>query len=77
MNPRAAIRLGLALQAPLGRHVQMIGDDTRTQDEYLQAQAASDRAGHLLRYLAQHLQDRHAAVLMCRAAGCPGYINFR
>jgi hypothetical protein len=77
MNTRNAVRLGKILRTRLGAHYRMASGDNYTSEAYQQARADSDEAERLLRYLAMHLADRHAAVVLCSAAGAPGYINFR
>lgn len=59
------------LRKDIGAHVQMIGM-TVAQDDYLQAQARSDRAQHLAQYLTDHLAnvDRFAFANLC---GIPAY----
>lgn len=77
MSPRTIVRMARPLHAVIGKHVQMIGDSNYTSDAYYEAQRHSDEAVSLAKYLIQHLENRHDAVLFARAVGMPGYINMR
>ena len=77
MNPRTAIRIAQTLSPRIGAHYRALSAPWPGADEYARLQRDSDEAERLLRYLVQHLADRHAADILARAAGCPGYINMR
>ena len=47
------------------------------QDTYYELRRDSEEAASLVKYLVQHLENRHDAVTFANAVGCPGYINMR
>ena len=77
MSPRTLIRMARPMKAVIGKHHQIIGDSSRTADEYYELQRQSDEAVSLAKYLIQHLVNRHDAVVFASAVGMPGYINLR
>jgi hypothetical protein len=76
MTPKAILRMAKPFKATIGAHVPMIGRQVDS-DVYQRALADSDMAVQRAKYLIQHLQNRHDAVLFARAVGMPGYINMR
>jgi hypothetical protein len=77
MNIRTIASIARPLRKSIGAHHRMIGTLGWTHDEYMEAQRLSDEAVLLAKYLIQHLDDRHAAVMFASAVGMPGYINMR
>jgi hypothetical protein len=77
MNIRTAISIAKELRPAIGGHVHMIGDSNRTHQEYEEAQSAHFEAVAQAKYLICNLADRHAANVLARALGMPGYINMR
>jgi len=72
MTPKAILRMAKPFKSTIGAHMRLpCGDD------YQRALADSDVAVQRAKYLIQHLQNRHDAVLFARAVGMPGYINMR
>jgi hypothetical protein len=76
MTPKAILRMAKPFKSAIGAHVPMIGQQVDS-DVYQRALADSDMAVQRAKYLIQHLQNRHDAVLFARAVGMPGYINMR
>jgi hypothetical protein len=76
MTPKAILRMAKPFKAAIGAHVPMIGQQVDS-DVYQRARADSDIAVQRAKYLIQHLDNRHDAVLFARAVGMPGYINMR
>lgn len=78
MSPKAILRLAKPFRAVIGAHNRM-PDMTPdgTADAYYRARADSDIAVQRAKYLIQHLENRHDAVLFARAVGMPGYIHMR
>ena len=76
MTPKAILRMAKPFKSAIGAHVPMIGQQVDS-DVYRRALADSDMAVQRAKYLIQHLQNRHDAVLFARAVGMPGYINMR
>lgn len=75
-NPNALRSEAEALRAVIGGHAKLIGAGV-SQERYLQAQAASDEAVSLAKYLICHLSSRHQAVSFAAQVGMQGYINLR
>jgi hypothetical protein len=76
MSPKAILRMAKPFKSVIGAHVPMIGRQVDS-DVYQRALSDSDVAVQRAKYLIQHLQNRHDAVLFARAVGMPGYINMR
>lgn len=76
MNIKTIIRMAKPLRAVIGAHAHLIGTGCDA-DVYQRARADSDLAVQQAKYLIQHLDNRHDAVLFARAVGMPGYINMR
>lgn len=79
MSPRTVLRLARPLRAAIGAHHRLRYDDCPADywDRYAALREASDAAVRQVVYLIRFLADRHAAVLLARACGMPGYINLR
>ena len=77
MSPRTILRMARLYRPLIGAHVQLIGQQHVSNDAYYEAQSASDEAVRQCKYLIQHLDSRHGAVLFARAVGLPEYINLR
>lgn len=71
------VRLGRELSKPIGAHYRAIGRPGLMDADYAELQRLSDESVALVKYLIQHLESRHAAVVLSKAAGMPGYINNR
>jgi len=71
------VRLGNVLSKPIGAHYRAIGRPGLTDPEYAELRRMSDESVALVKYLIQHLESRHAAVVLSKSAGMPGYINLR
>lgn len=65
-------KLAKQLRKTIGAHVHLIGKQVQA-DIYYTAQAESDKAESLAKYLIWHLQDRHQAEIFAREVGMPGY----
>jgi len=76
MNIKTIIRMAKPLKAAIGSHVPLIGTGC-DNDVYQRARADSDLAAQQAKYLIQHLDNRHDAVIFAKAVGMPGYINMR
>jgi hypothetical protein len=76
MSPKAILRMAKPFKSVIGAHARLIGT-SYDADAYYRALADSDMAVQRAKYLIQHLQNRHDAVLFARAVGMPGYINMR
>lgn len=76
MRDQTIHALAKPLRRVIGKHHQLIGK-CAPQEQYLEAQRASDDAVSLAKYLIQHLDNRHDAVRFAHAVGMPGYINMR
>lgn len=76
MHIKTIIRIARPLRAVIGAHARLIGTGCDTS-VYQRARADSDIAVQQAKYLIQHLNSRHDAVLFARAVGMPGYINLR
>ena len=76
-HTRTVETLGRELRRVIGKHNRMDYLKGGTSDAYYAARSESDDAERLLRYLVQMLDNRHQAVVLASAAGCPGYINYR
>ena len=74
---RDYIRFARSLGKRIGAHARMIGDSSRTQDEYLSAQFDSDEAARMVKHIVQTVDNRHIAVIVATFSGCPAYINYR
>lgn len=77
MSPKTIIRMARPFRAVIGAHVPMIGRSDMDHETYARARAESDMAVQRAKYLIQHLENRHDAVLFARAVGMPGYIYMR
>lgn len=77
MSPRNILRIAKPLRAAIGAHYRLIGDSSICHEDYQRARAESDLAVQRAKYLIQHLQNRHDAVMLARAVGMDGYINMR
>lgn len=77
MSPKAILRMAKPFRAAIGAHNRMDFLQNGAADAYYQARADSDIAVQRAKYLIQHLDNRHDAVLFARAVGMPGYINMR
>ena len=77
MSPRDILRIAKPLRAAIGAHYRLIGDSNVCHEDYQRARAESDLAVQRAKYLIQHLQNRHDAVMLARAVGMDGYINMR
>lgn len=69
--------LGAKLREIIGKHHRLAWPDNRPSDAYAVARAESDRAVSLAIYLIKHLDSRHQAATLAKAAGMDGYINLR
>jgi hypothetical protein len=76
MTPKTIALIAKPLKAKIGAHVRLIGTGCDA-DAYYRAQSDSDLAVQQAKYLIQHLDNRHDAVLLAHAVGMPGYINMR
>lgn len=76
MNTRDAVRLARTLKQRMDAHINSIGAGIDAA-EYERLQADATAARQLGVYLIQQLQHRHAATLLARSLGLPGYINTR
>jgi hypothetical protein len=77
MSPKTILRMAKPFKSTIGAHVPLIGNSNVTHDDYQRARSDSDMAVQRAKYLIQHLQNRHDAMLFARAVGMPGYINMR
>ena len=77
MSPKTILRMARPFRAAIGAHVPMIGRSDMDYETYQRARAESDMAVQRAKYLIQHLDNRHDAVLFARAVGMPSYINMR
>lgn len=77
MSPRDILRIAKPLRAAIGAHYRLLGDSNVRHEDYQRARAESDLAVQRAKYLIQHLQNRHDAVMLARAVGMDGYINMR
>jgi len=77
MSPRSVLRLARTLRPLIGVHHRLIGDSRSCVATYYAAKAASDVAVSQAKYLICHLADAHAAHLLARAVGMPGYFHLR
>jgi len=76
MTPKTIEAIAKPLRAKIGAHMRLLG--TGCGDEtYQRARADSDLAAQQAKYLIQHLDNRHDAVLLAHAVGMPGYVNMR
>ena len=64
--------LAKQLRKKIGAHVYLIGKQVKS-DIYHNAQAESDEAVSLAKYLIQNLEDRHQAEIFAYQVGMPGY----
>ena len=76
MSPKTILRLARMYRPAIGKQAEMYGPDFKHED-WEAARFASDEAVRQCKYLIEHLDNRHDAVLFSRAVGMPGYINFR
>ena len=76
MTPKTLALIAKPLKAKIGGHVQLIGT-CYDADAYYRAKSDSDLAVQQAKYLIQHLDKRHDAVLLAHAVGMPGYVNMR
>lgn len=76
MHIKTIIRIAQPLRAVIGAHARLIGTGC-DNSVYQRARANSDLAVQQAKYLIQHLNSRHDAVLFARAVGMQGYINMR
>ena len=65
-------KLAMQLRKKIGGHVHLIGQHAKA-DDYYHAQAESDKAVSLAKYLIWHLQDRYQAEIFAKQVGMPGY----
>ena len=77
MSPKTILRMAKPFKAAIGAHVPLIADFNVLYEDYQRARAESDIAEQGAKYLIQHLDNRHDAVIFARAVGMPGYINMR
>ena len=75
MHPKTIARLAKHIRAELD--LLPLDYTGKTVDQYNEAMHRVEDARGLLRYLVQHLANRHDAALLARFARAPGYINFR
>lgn len=69
--------LGAKLRKIIGKHHRIGYLNNGASDAYYTARAESDRAVSLAIYLIKHLDSRHQAATLAKAAGMDGYLNLR
>jgi len=69
LGRQTSLTLAASLRKQIGAHAALVGRSDVTQDEYLAARSASDRAESLAKYLADHAYGPEFA----RACGLTTY----